>query len=370
MVGHALKICEQVIEHKADGQRTRPGLQALDMAELELVAQHVDMLLQRLYPVGLLQILFDEGVDGQRQDLVDRAEQHVHLMLAVCGKADLLFKLLARHLADVHGVVADALKVAEGVEVLGHALVLLVIELRAVELHEVSADLVLIAVDEILVLLDLLCARLGELMEQEHGVLYVLARLSRHGVDGHPALLDGEGRVLEEAFVQSVEVGAGLALLAALGDEADEQLFDRAEAGQQHDRADHAVDRIDHGDAHGAHDHGLEREVRGGVREVVDRAAEDRAEDRADEIGPGCALAAGLRAEGGQQHGHRRADADAEEDGIGLDKTDRAGHGQGLQNTDGGRGALQHGGEGRAREDAEDGIGESGHKADKGRAVL
>ena len=50
VVGHTLKICQQIIENKALIQRAHAPLQPLDVMALHLIAQGVHDLLQGLYP--------------------------------------------------------------------------------------------------------------------------------------------------------------------------------------------------------------------------------------------------------------------------------------------------------------------------------
>ncbi len=353
VVGHALEIGQQVVEDEADLQRAGARLQALDVAELKLVAEHVNMLLQRLDLIGLLQILVDKGGKGEGKDLVHCAEQHIHLMLAVFREADLFVVLLLRDLTDVHGVVADTLEVAERVQILGDPFVLLGIEFRAVELHEVGTDLVLVAVDQFLILLHLLRKLVGILVEQHHGVADIFTRLLGHGVDGYAALLNGKGGMLEEALVQAVKDGVGLTLLAALLDEGVEQLLHRAEEGQQQHRAHGAENRVHERDAHRAHDHFGEGKMQHAVGSIEHDGDEYRADALQDEVGMRRAATGRPRAERGEHDRHRRADPDTDQERERLDKADRAGDRERLQNTDGRGRALQHSGEGRAGEDAE-----------------
>ena len=62
VVGHALVVGQQVVEEEAVEQRTVALLEAVDMVELQLVAEIVDQLLQRLYAGGQGEIVADEGM--------------------------------------------------------------------------------------------------------------------------------------------------------------------------------------------------------------------------------------------------------------------------------------------------------------------
>ena len=120
------------------------------MVGLHLVAQSVDDLLQRLHTGGQLQIPLDEGVHRDSQDLHHSALQHLQLVQGAGRELDLLLIDLLAHVGHIAGVVGDTLKVGDGVEVFGHLLRLIRGQGAGRQLHQIRAQLVLIAVDQLL----------------------------------------------------------------------------------------------------------------------------------------------------------------------------------------------------------------------------
>ena len=91
--------------------------------------------------------------------------------------------------------------------------------------------------------------------QKRHSLLQVFTDVGGHGADHDAALLDGDGRVGEEALVQQVPVavfclrlGGGLVLHDEAG-----KLSEQADGrGKNHDRH-QAKDGVERRDAHGAH---------------------------------------------------------------------------------------------------------------------
>ena len=86
MVGHALVVRQQVIEHEAVLDRALAALQALDVRRLGGGDQAVDDLLQRLHLPGGGHILLPEGVQRPHEDIVDRGGQHAQLPLRLVAE--------------------------------------------------------------------------------------------------------------------------------------------------------------------------------------------------------------------------------------------------------------------------------------------
>ena len=68
VVGHALVVRQQVVEHEAVLDRALAALQALDVRRLGGGDQAVDDLLQRLDVARHFEVVLAEGVDGQLQN--------------------------------------------------------------------------------------------------------------------------------------------------------------------------------------------------------------------------------------------------------------------------------------------------------------
>ena len=339
------------------------------MVELHLVAEDVDPLLQRFHAIGHGQILAGEGVHRELKDLAQRPGQYLELPQRPGGKDDLLLMDLPRGLRDVHGVVADPLEVGEGVQVGGDALVLLFVELVGVELDKIGAELVLVEIDQVLGHLHFAELRLAVFVQKRQRAQQVLPCRAGHGVDGHAALLDRKGRVLQETLVQPVELAREGFLVLALLYQRHGQLLDLPVEGQQHDGVCRAEERIHQRHREGAYPPAVQPEAEDRIQHVIAHAEDQHAEHLDHKVGPGGAASVRLRADGRHQHRQRRADGDAEDQRIGFGEGDRPGQGQRLQNTDRGRGALQDGGKGRADQNAQQGVGHARHQMQEMRVL-
>ena len=368
VVGHALVVGQEVVEHKALVQGTGTGLETVHMVGLHLIAQTVDDLLQRLHAGGLLDVVGHEGGNGDGQDLPQGRLHDLQLPQGGGGEHHVLVVYLLGRFRDVQGMVGDALEVGNGVEELADLLALGAGEGAAGDLHEIGAQLVLVAVDKGLRLADSMEALFGEIGAQRHGVQQVAGGALGHGVGDETALLDRQGGVLEEALLQAVHVLI-LGLGAVVGKEKDHQLFHQADEGQQRYHGGQTEQRVQKGDADGGHDPGQEGEAENGVEGVEHQGPDDHAKYVDEQVDEGGALAVEVGTQGRQQHRYRRADGHAHNDGEGDLKGDGAGDGQGLEDAHGGRGALQDAGEGDAHQNTQQGVGERGQDADEGLAL-
>ena len=120
MVCHALAVRHHIGEDKAHLNGANTGAQALHMAVLQFFAQLVYHRLQRLYGAGGVLVLRVKGRDGQVQDARHRAGVHFQLCHALFRKSKALFVQLFGRAHHVHRMVADALKIAQTVQVQRH----------------------------------------------------------------------------------------------------------------------------------------------------------------------------------------------------------------------------------------------------------
>ena len=365
VVGDALAVGEQVVEREAVVQRADTGLQAVDVVQLQLVAEVVDQLLERLDVVGELDVVFHERAHGHGQDLRHGGHHHTQLVRALVREMHLLFVHLLGGLGNVQRMVADALQVADRVQVLGHVGGLLRVEFLTRDFNEVGAELVLIVVDGFLGVLYGAERIVAVSLQQRKRIEQVLLRFARHGVRRDTALLDGQRGVREEALLQPVHVlGLSLAVLLVL-DERAHHLLQQTDERRKHEYGGEAEEGVHHGDADGRHGRVQEGKVQKRIERVKHARPDDDAEYVDEQIDERGALAVDVRAERGQQHRHGRADGDAHRDWKRNGKVNRPRHRQRLQNTDGGRRALQHAREQRADQNAEQGIGELREQADE-----
>ena len=116
VVGHALVVRQQVVEHEAVLDRALAALQALDVRRLGGGDQAVDDLLQRLNVARHFEVVLAEGIDGQLQNLRQCVCQVLQLRSGILGEDDVLVVDLLSRLAQVDGMVAQTLEVADGVQ--------------------------------------------------------------------------------------------------------------------------------------------------------------------------------------------------------------------------------------------------------------
>lgn len=105
-------------------------------------------LLQRLHAGGLLDVVGHEGGNGDGQDLPQGGLHDLQLPQGGGGEHHVLVVYLLGRFRDVQGMVGDALEVGNGVEELADLLALGAGEGAAGDLHEIGAQLVLVAVDK------------------------------------------------------------------------------------------------------------------------------------------------------------------------------------------------------------------------------
>ena len=273
-------------------------------------------------------------------------------MLRRAGEAQLLLVYLARGLRNVHCVVADAFKIAEGMQVFRHTLVLLARKLAFGYAHEVGSEPVLVPVDQFLLALNVRKSLVAVCLEQCNRREEVILRGLPHILHSLTALLHGKRRMRKEAFVKPVECVDTSLLLLALYQRAG-QLFKQADGRKQCQSGHEAECRVHKRYADGVHRHVHECKAYRRVRAIEQPAAEYYADKLYFKICKGGAPAVGFRIQRRQQHRHSRADRDAEDDRIRSRKADRARDGQCLKDAGRSARALQNAGEKRARQYAE-----------------
>ena len=365
VVRHPLIVGEQIVEHEALTQGAYALLQAVHMVQLQLVAQAVDDLLQRLYPAGGGQIPLHKGVDGEVEDLGDGILHDLQLPAGLLREGHALAVDLLRHLGDVQGVVGDALEVGDGMQVLGYLLTLTGGEFLTGDLHEVGTQPVLIAVHGGLCLRHGPDALVAVLMHQRHGGQQILHGALSHGVSDLTALLDGQRRVLQEALLQTVHL---LALPAALGvvrHQHTYQLLQQSDEGHQGHHRGQTEQGVRQSDGHGGHGGIHEVKMHHGIDGIKDAAPDHHAQHVDEQIDEGRALAADVGTKRRQQHRHRSADGNPHDNRKGNFKGDGSGGGQRLQDTHGGGGTLDDAGEHDAHQNSQQGVSEGGHGIDE-----
>ena len=229
-------------------------------------------------------------------------------------------------LLKIQNVVADALKVADGVEQAGDGVVIVGGGAVLGDLDQIAAQPVLIDVQLVLVGKDLLLPGLGVLEElvqhQVHAGLGQGAHLIHHA----GALADGHAGGPQQAGIQEGKVGG----LVLSGDSLLGQPFQLAGEGQQQKGGAHIENRVAEGDAHGVDGVRQEGETENGVAAAQDDKAHDGADEVEGDVDDGHPLGVAADADGGDQGGDAGADVLAHDDGDGHAVGDGAGHGQSL----------------------------------------
>ena len=265
-------------------------------------------------------------------------------------------KELLRIFRQVHGVVADTLKLAEALDiVVEHVASVSARHVRR-QADEVVVHMVGELVDVLLVLVDDL-DRVGVvLLEHAHRVHHTRAGETRHGGDGLARARERDGGRGEELFIEQRKLVVDIFAKAHIVlDELARELFKLAAYRQQHDGRNKTEHRVHIRDAAGGKrlvPQGIEHTER--VQQHQPHDHEDRTGDVEEDMDHARALGIGLRADGADDgRRHTVADVDADDDGVNGRERQRAGRGNGLQNTDGRRRTLQQERNARAEQESE-----------------
>ena len=335
------------------------GLQALNVAVLDLLVDAVDAALQRLNGKRHRSVFAFKRRHRAIHDVADRLCKHVQLLRRHAGEGQLPVVHFLRRALQAHGVVGDALKVAHGVQQHVERVAVVLGKRRVAQLDHVRAKIVLVVVDlgfqraDALGDLRIVFLALDQVKRGADGLL----RQLRHAAGDHAALFNRERRLREEALVQQQEVADLLFLLVVAHGERRQLLKQTAER-QQREGGDHVERRVDDGDARGVGAAFQERKR----EHRVDRIEHDHEQDRADkvEVQVNQRRAAGVlaRADTGEQRRHAGADVLAHDDRQRRRILHCAGYAQRLKNTDRRRRALDDRRQQHARDHAHDRVGE------------
>ena len=116
VVGDALIVGQQIVQHKAVLDRAGTGLQAGDVAALDLAHKTVHDLLQRLDLFGGVGVALLEGIDRAVHDVLHSGLKHAQVAKGLVTEFDRLVADLLSRLDQVDGMVGDALKIADRVQ--------------------------------------------------------------------------------------------------------------------------------------------------------------------------------------------------------------------------------------------------------------
>ena len=325
------------------------------MTRLDGAHQLVHDGLHRLHLAGQMQVVLAEGVGGAVQHILYGILKHLQLLAGVGGEVDLFGVHLLRGFQKVHGMVTDALEIADGMEQGVHALAVCVVQLTAGELDQIGAECVLVLVHLALLVPDLLGQRVVPGMGQAHGLHDAHTGQLGHISGGRT----GAGH-RHSGGVQQTIVQQGKALfLGVVGDGEDGQPFQNIRKGEQDEGSRDVEGRVHDGNAPCGDGLIDKVEVHHSVQAVETGQKDHDADDVEVEMDHGGAAGVLVRAHRGEQRRHTGADVLAHDDGDGAAVGDDTGGAQGLQDADAGTGALDDASDQCTHQNAEDGVGEA-----------
>ena len=227
-------------------------------------------------------------------------------------------------------MIADALEIADHVQQLRRLHPILLVEMAAGELHQVGAQLVLIAVGGLLVLPNALGALIIMGLQLFHGIAGGTDSRKPH-FHGHlMAALHGHGGRSHEPLVQLRHaVAAGV-----VGDNAAGQLFQQTRHGQQQRCAEDIEDGVHDGNAHLVDAAAQHRNINQTAHHLKHRQPDHGADDIEGKMHHCCPTGVAVGADGRQQRRDAGADVLPHDDGNGGAEGDLTGGGHRLQNTD------------------------------------
>ncbi len=142
-------------------------------------------LFQRLHQLRSLHVVANKTGDRQLEYFRYGVDDHLQVGVGLVGKTQLFIIHLLRGFRDVHGVVADALEVADAVEQFGDIQAVAEGQAPAAQLYQIGAQLVLVEVHPGFHLLDFGGKLIVIFAQQADG--------AQKGFLGEPRHLAGEG---------------------------------------------------------------------------------------------------------------------------------------------------------------------------------
>ena len=115
-VGDALVIRQKIVQHKAVLYGTAACLQACNVPRFNCAHEVIDNLLERLDTACSHQVIIFKAIDSAVDNLLHRIFEHNQLALCPCREYNVLFFNLSRSAKQVGCMVADAFKIADGVQ--------------------------------------------------------------------------------------------------------------------------------------------------------------------------------------------------------------------------------------------------------------
>ena len=313
-----------------------------------------------------MQITLAESISGAVQNILHRILQHLQLVAGILRELDFFGVHLFGRFHQVYGMVADALKIADGVQQGIYALAVGMVQLTAGKLDEIGAESVLVTVYLRLFLADFLRKCVVPLMSQAHGLHHAHTGKLCHFSSCRACTFYGHGRGVQQAVIQQRKAF----LFRRIRNGEDGQLFQQVCKGQQHQRCHDIEHRVHHSDAPcldgGVHKSKVADRIQAVKADKEDGHTDD-VEVQMDHGSTACILVGTHR---GDQRGNAGADVLTHDNGNGTAVGDHAGGAQRLQNTHAGAGALDDAGNKGTHQNAQKGVGKAGEQAGEPCLVL
>ena len=335
------------------------------MTAADLLREKVHSLLQRFHLPSHLGIVRLEAAQGAVQQILQQGGQHIHLFPGNGGEGQLLFMKLLGGFLQVQSMVADALKVSDGVKQAGDGAHIGGGGAVLRDLDQIAAQTVLIGVQLVLVGQDLLLPAAVILNELGQSQLHAFQCQSAHAVGHDGAFADSHAGGPHQPGVQEGEV-RGLVLR---GDHLVGKALQLPAEGQQHKGGADVEDRVAECDANSADGLCQEGQIQEHLTAKQGQQTQSGADEVEGDVDDGHPLGIAADADRGDQSRNAGADVLAHDDGDSDAVGDGAGHGQCLQNANGGGGGLDDAGEGGAYQHTQEGIGEGSHEVGKARHI-
>ena len=365
MVAHTLGIVQQIVEDEAELDGALAALEPPDVTAADLLREKVHSLLQRFHLPSHLGIVRLEAAQGAVQQILQQGGQHIHLFPGNGGEGQLLFMKLLGGFLQVQSMVADALKVSDGVKQAGDGAHIGGGGAVLRDLDQIAAQTVLIGVQLVLVGQDLLLPAAVILNELGQSQLHAFQRQSAHAVGHDGAFADSHAGGPHQPGVQEGEV-RGLVLR---GDHLVGKALQLPAEGQQHKGGADVEDRVAECDANSADGLCQEGQIQEHLTAKQGQQTQSGADEVEGDVDDGHPLGIAADADRGDQSRNAGADVLAHDDGDSDAVGDGAGHGQCLQNANGGGGGLDDAGEGGAYQHTQEGIGEGSHEVGEARHI-
>ena len=146
VVAHTLIVGQQVVSTKPYSMEQLPACRRAMWWALMARTSSLTTASSGSTFAGKMQITLAESISGAVQNILHRILQHLQLVAGILRELDVFGVHLFGRFHQVYGMVADALKIADGVQQGIYALAVGMVQLTAGKLDEIGAESVLVTV--------------------------------------------------------------------------------------------------------------------------------------------------------------------------------------------------------------------------------